>query len=36
LSATAEPLNGIHKRGRIGEIRLAKLLGPFEVRVQHA
>ena len=31
-----KPLDGVHKGGRIGEVRFAKLLGPFEVRVQHA
>ena len=36
LSPPAKPLDGVHKGGRIGEVRFAKLLGPFEVRVQHA
>ena len=35
LSPTAKPLDGVHKGGRIGEVRFAKLLGPFEVRVKH-
>ena len=33
---TAKPLNGVHNGGRIGEVRFAELLGPFEVGVQHA
>jgi hypothetical protein len=29
-------LDGVHKGGRICEVRFAKLLAPLEVRVQHA
>ena len=36
LSPMAKPLDGVHNGGRIGEVRFAKLLGPFEVGVQHA